>query len=371
MNPFKYGCTVGGKSFCPRPELVKRLAEYVKSGQNVVIQGERRMGKTSLVLETVRGMKGYSLFHADFLCVRDQSDVCRRILSAVARLESSDAWLSKVVKAFSYLRPFVSIDPTTGAPTLSLDSRLASEPSTLDAILDTLLAQTARRKVCAVFDEFQDILDIGDGERILAVMRARIQLDTDTAYVFLGSVRNRMTDIFWNPNCPFYHSAASFPVGEIPSDDFFKFIRDRFASGGRTIGRESFDAITRIARATPGYVQELCASAWDETGNGDVIDDDVIEKGLRAVFAREQEHFEFFLRRLTPLQTRVLKSLATLGGKEVFSSEFLASSAIFNASSVKGAIRRIEKEGIIYGFNGEFKFVNPFFGEWVRRSGNP
>ena len=367
MNPFKYGCTVGGESFCPRPELEHPLAELIRAGQNVVIQGERRMGKTSLVLETVRHMKGFSLFHADFLCVRDQADICRRILSAIARLESSEGWFAKILKAFAYLRPLVSIDPSTGAPTLSLDARLASEPSTLEAILDTLLAQTARRKVCAVFDEFQDILDIDDGKRILAVMRARIQLDSNTAYIFLGSVRNRMTDIFWHPDSPFYHSAASFPVGEIASDDFFKFVQSRFATGKRNLNRGDFEAILRIARATPGYVQELCASAWDETDAGDAIDGPTIDRALMAVFAREQEHFELFVRRLTPLQTRILKSLATRGGKEVFSSAFLESASVFNASSVKGAIRRIEKEGIIYGLKGEFKFVNPFFGEWVKR----
>ena len=79
MNPFKYGCTVEGDCFCRRPKLAKRLKEYIKSGQNVVIQGERRMGKTSLVLETVRGMKGVALYHADFLFVRDRADLCRRL----------------------------------------------------------------------------------------------------------------------------------------------------------------------------------------------------------------------------------------------------------------------------------------------------
>ena len=58
MNPFKYGETVNGENFCRRPELSRTLRGYVEAGQNVVIQGERRMGKTSLVLETVRGMKG-------------------------------------------------------------------------------------------------------------------------------------------------------------------------------------------------------------------------------------------------------------------------------------------------------------------------
>ena len=367
MNPFKYGCTVEGDCFCPRPKLAKRLKEYIRSGQNVVIQGERRMGKTSLVLETVRGMKGVALYHADFLFVRDRADLCRRLVTALARLESSEGWFAKIVKAFAYLKPTVSIDPSSGSPTFSVDARLAAEPSTLDAVLDSLLAQTAKRKVCAVLDEFQDILDVEDGEQVLAIMRSRLQLDSRTPYIFLGSVRNRMTDIFWHPSSPFYHSAAAFPVGEIDADDFFAFIKARFATGKRKMDRATFDAISKLSCATPGYVQELCDAVWDETSAGDTIDDSAINRALNSVFAREQEHFTMFMRRLTALQARVLKSIAVLGGKAVFSKEFLAFSATYNASSVKVAVGKLENEEIIYNFNGEFKFINPFFGEWVRR----
>ena len=67
MNPFKYGCTVNGDFFCPRPALERELASRIESGQNVVMQGDRRTGKTSLVLETVRHLKNIALFHADFL----------------------------------------------------------------------------------------------------------------------------------------------------------------------------------------------------------------------------------------------------------------------------------------------------------------
>ena len=48
MIPFQYGCVVTGDHFCPRPELETQFVEHALSGQNLVIQGGRRMGKTSL-----------------------------------------------------------------------------------------------------------------------------------------------------------------------------------------------------------------------------------------------------------------------------------------------------------------------------------
>ena len=368
MNPFKYGSTVEGDFFCPRPDLEQKLAAYIQSGQNVVIQGERRTGKTSLVLETVRNMKGVALFHADFLAVRDLADLCERLVSAFAKLERSDTWLSKTFRFLSHLRPVMSIDQNSGSPTISLDTRIASEPATLDAILDAILGQTSKRKVCVVLDEFQDLLDIEDGERALAVMRGRIQLDSNTPYIFLGSVRNRMTDMFWRPKSPFYHSAAAFPVGEIDESEFFKFISQRFATESRALTQEAFDAIYATSNRNPGYTQELCESLWLTTSAGDTLKPEDVSKALGLVFDREREHFAFFIKQLTALQTRVLKTIAAIGGKEPYSARFCDAANVHNTASIKKAIAKIEKEDLAYWFDGEYRFVNPFFREWLRRA---
>ena len=49
MNPFRHGCVVDGEYFCPRPELERHLRSFAESGQNVVVHGELRMDKTSLI----------------------------------------------------------------------------------------------------------------------------------------------------------------------------------------------------------------------------------------------------------------------------------------------------------------------------------
>ena len=48
MKPFEYGCVVKGEMFCPRPDLESELCRYMQNGQNVVVFGERRVGKTSM-----------------------------------------------------------------------------------------------------------------------------------------------------------------------------------------------------------------------------------------------------------------------------------------------------------------------------------
>ena len=360
-NPFKYGCVVGGDSFCARPELERKLVSFVQSGQNVLVQGARRMGKTSLVRETVGRMRGVALVYADFLGVCDQADLCARLAYALAECAKTLPFYRKLAKLLAMLRPVVSIDADSGMPVFSLDRASASAPGSLDAVLSAIAEEAKNRRLCVVFDEFQDILGIADGARTLAVMRSRIQLDPSTPYIFLGSVRNKMTDIFWNPDSPFYHSASSLPVGEIPLDDFYSFAAKKFAAGGRTLPRETFEAVFVSSQGIPGYIQELCDAIWDCTESGTTIGAKELAEGLQRVFAREREHYEIFMERLTPIQRKVVAALAHSGGKSVYSSAFLACAQVSGIGTMRRSLEKLVSEKLIYRHEGEYKFFNPFF----------
>jgi hypothetical protein len=365
-NPFKYGCVVGGEDFCARPELAKSLAGFVRSGQNVVIQGERRMGKTSLVRETVGKMRGVRLVYVDLLGVCDVPDLCGRIAEALSETEQSLPFYRKLGKLLGVLRPTISIDAETGMPVFSIDKAAAAGAhGSLESVMAAVAEEAGHRRLCVVFDEFQDILDMTDGKRTLAVMRGKIQLDASTPYIFMGSVRNRMTDIFWDPSSPFYHSAAALPVGEIPEEDFYRFVLAKFQSGGRKLSREVFSAIFESANRIPGYVQELCDTIWDCTDEGCEIGDSEIDQGLQSVFARERDHYEIFMGRLTPIQRKVATALAANGGKGVYSAEFLAKAQVSGIGTMRRSLTKLMAENLIYRFNDEYRFFNPFFARWL------
>ena len=116
MEAFKYGCIVDGENFCARPKLSRQLANYISSGQNVVIQGERRIGKSSLVRAAISGMRGQRAVFVDFMGVRSVTDVCNRIADALARFDSEDSLYRKTLALLSHLRPVVTVDAMTGRP---------------------------------------------------------------------------------------------------------------------------------------------------------------------------------------------------------------------------------------------------------------
>ena len=367
MNAFKYGCSVDGENFCARPELSRSLSNYVESGQNLVIQGERRIGKTSLVKETVASMRGWSILYADFMGVRSVPDVCNRIADALARFDSSDSFMRKIFAALVHLRPVATIDAMTGLPTISVDTRAASDPSSVNTVMNAVESHVKGRKVCVVFDEFQDILDIRDGDQMLALMRGRIQFMSHTAFVFLGSARNAMMGIFMSPKSPFYKSAAVFDVGTIPDDDFYEFAKARFATGRRKLSRPLFDRVIEFVDRTSGDVQEMCDAMWQVSEPGDRLGDEHFERGLSFVFDRENGAYAMFLKPITDIQFRVLRALAVQGGEHPLSNSFLDEARLTNTATVRRSLAALEKTGLVYPGTSGWKFSSPFFREWMRR----
>ena len=367
MEPFKFGCIVKGGHYCPRPELEAQLRRYLEAGQNVVLQGERRMGKSSLVVKVVGGMRGTGLLYVDLLGISTTSDFCRRVVDGIVELDRSRSFLRKTAALLSSLRPLVVLDRDTGLPNISIDARSAAGPDGVGAVMSMVAAHARERKICAVFDEFQDVLDLPDSKQVLAEMRARVQFMSETPFVFLGSVRNRMHEIFSHPSSPFFKSALEIGVGEIDPSAFAGFLAARFAKADRVPDKAFLTGVLETIGGVPGDMQELCDALWSVTKPGGRVDAGALDAAYEYVFAHEGGSYETYWKTFSPQQRRVLRALASCGGKHVSSSAFFEAAGVYNASSVKKALSRLETIGHVYRFRDEFKFSNPFFREWLRR----
>jgi len=365
MNPFRYGCVVAGENFCPRPELQRQLRELLKSGQNVVVQGPRRMGKTSLVCETVRTARGLKLLYVDLFCVRTVGEFCRRTVDAVARCGRGRPFLERVASLVKGLRPVFTVDRDTGAPTITVDVRAAKDVSSVEEVMDMVAKVSADERLCVVLDEFQDVLDLPDADVVLARLRARIQFLPEVPFVFLGSIRNSMHAIFDSPRSPFFKSAIGFSVDRITPEDFGRFLIARFAAGERSLSLDVAKAIIGRADGISGDVQELCETTWLATERGAEISESDVERGLAAVFSREHRSFSSMKSRLTTVQLSVLQGIAEQENAKVFSGEFMERNAIRNVGSVTKALKRLVQDEYVFEYEGAYRFENPFFRAWL------
>jgi len=368
MNPFLHGVAVTGSDFCPRPELVSRLHGHIDSHQNCVIRGVRRVGKTSAVLEAIRTHKRAKHIYVNCWGKLDVDSFAGAVYEALlVHQRRKGLSVEKVLRTFAHLRPRVSLDPYTGEPAFTVDTRAdtAGDPRSIERVFDALGQEGRKCPLVVVLDEFQALLRVPEAEALMATMRGVIQLQPHVTYFYLGSTRNLMNRIFSSPDQPFFKSAASVNVEPIERLVYIPYIERKCAAGKRVASPTALSAIFDAACDVTGDVQQLCSEIWNCTDPGDVIDEEVVPRGLERIHRAEHESNSRIIELLTPGQIRVLVGLARVGGAAPTSKEFLAAAGVAQPSSVTRALNRLADRGLIFATAQGYRFFSPFFRTWL------
>ncbi len=360
------------QAFCSRPELSKTLREVIKAGHNAVVLGERRMGKTSLMLDTAERIRGTKVVYAQLWAVSTLEDVANRLLQGVTTMtKEKGSLIDSAAKALAHLRPVVEFDPLTGQPSLTVGRGENLPPSSLHGLFDFVGELAQRNRMVVILDEFQDIRRLDRADAILGEIRGRIQMQSGVPYLFAGSIRHEMERIFRDPSSPFFKSFRTVEVGPIERDRFELFLSERFALGNREIRADVFPEIFDLSGDNPSDVQQLCSAIWQRTSPGTIVERENLLDAIRHIFATERKGYEYLVRPLTNQQLACLRTLAEVGGKHPQSKAFLEASGIRVPASVKRALQRLMDLEIIYGPDLEYKFFDPFFRQWLRHGFAP
>jgi predicted GTPase len=71
--------------------------------------------------------------------------------------------------------------------------------------------------------------------------------------------------IFNDHNEPFWRSAKHMELGPIPAAEFERFIQRRFTATGKSIDRDTAEAVVAITGGHPYGTQELAYALWQAT----------------------------------------------------------------------------------------------------------
>src|SRR5262245_4395647 len=210
------------------------------------------------------------------------------------------------------IRPIVTIDPDTGAPSFSFDAGYPRQD--VDATIERLLelpgqlGAERKRKVALVFDEFQEVVEIDPG--LPKLMRSVFERQPEVAHVYLGSKRHMMERIFNDENEPFWRSAKQVELGLIAPGPFAGYIEGRFRATGREAAPETIEGVLARTHGHPYATQELCYFLWEETGPGATASSDDLEAAIEAVLRSEHAHFSLLWDGASAVQRLVLEALA-------------------------------------------------------------
>lgn len=238
------------------------LRDRVAETRNSRLEGPRRYGKTSLLKAALAAAErdGFVSIYVNFLGVLTPADVAERIERAYR--EQLDGplkrWFSGLVTT---LRPQAKVAPAGVGIEVSPQPQM---PGLLDRLALPRKLQERHGRQCAIaFDEFQDVVRVGDA--LAGTIRSELeQHRSAAAYLFSGSHPGLMRDLFSDRRHAFFAQAKPVDLPRLQAEDLADYIGSRFEQGNRDAG-EALEPLLQTADGHPQRAILLAHHLYEST----------------------------------------------------------------------------------------------------------
>ena len=212
LNPFIVGKYVSDKYFCDRSEETTFLRKQIQNGRDVALISPRRIGKSGLIQHFFNQSdikEQYYVFFIDIYATTSLAEFVYTLGKEIyAQLKpQSTLWKEKFFQVISSFRIGFKLDSMTGEPSFDLGLGDIQAPQTsLDEIFAYI--EEADKPCIIAIDEFQQISEYAE-KNVEALLRTKIQKCHHAQFIFSGSKRHVMSNMFNTPSKPFYQSTIS------------------------------------------------------------------------------------------------------------------------------------------------------------------
>jgi len=221
------------------------------------------------------------------------------------------------------------------------------------------------RRVVVVFDEFQQI-EAYEDRLVERTLRSAIQMQNNVAYLFLGSRKHLIEQMFADRNRPLYRSAGHYPLEPISVQHWVPFIEQRFMDTEKMISPSLIEALCEQTDGHPFYTQHLAHAVWERTPLGEAAQPSTLDEALAILLKREGYAFATRWETLTRNQQRFLRGLATSPpGTPPFSSDFVLAHGLRTPSNAQRAANSLLKLDLIDREAGSYVIPDRFFKLWI------
>lgn len=374
QNPFAYGVEVSGSAFWDREAERRELKKEILSSQNIVIFSKRRMGKTSLIKEVMRSLpKGkFIVAYIDLYPTASVEDFVECYAAGVSSAVKGalDKVLIEVKSLLKSFTPMLTVDDD-GKPFLTVDyGRNTKRSLLLGEVIEAFPKYCAKKGKKGVFvlDEFQQIGIYDKNRKMEATLRSHYQTHKNISYVFLGSKKHLLTEIFNAPNRPFYNSARMFPLKEMDGVIMIDCVVKRFEESGCKIATPEAKYLVERAEKHPYYTQRIAHAVWSAIiTDKKVVTISEIDAAIAKTVDENSDYFRSLCELLTSHQLNALKVAAHINDEKVFSKEFLARHN-WQKDSLKQALDTLVGKDLLSREETTYKVDDIFFRRWLTAS---
>ena len=348
-NPFVIKLYESKELFCDREEELQLMLRNCINNTDMTLISQRRMGKTGLILrlfdELSESQQEIHTIYLDIFTSRSIDDFIKLLAEATMKSFQPQTPIGdKLMTFIKSLRPQLSFDNITGDPQLQITYQTAHEKEyTLRGLFEFLDNQDEH--IVIAIDEFQQIRDYPE-KNMEALLRTYIQQTHHLTFIFCGSKKNLMADIFSNEKKPFYNSTAFVSLDKISEVSYSAFIRKLMNERGRNITDEAIQFILEWTRRHTYYTQQLCHTIY-ANGSTDITIDDV-KQACQQLMKQGEAVFLQYRQMLTDKQWNYLIAVAKEGCvQQITASKFLKRHNIGTPSASRRLAESLCEKGLL------------------------
>jgi AAA+ ATPase superfamily predicted ATPase len=368
-NPFVISGYVSPEYFCDREAESKELLTAMLNGRNMALISPRRMGKTGLVEHCFHNEEVKREFNAFFVDIYATGNLKEFVFIFgkqifEANKSKGEKFLNRFFSVVSSLRPAFKLDPVTGAPSFEIGVGDIRQPEySLEQIFAWL--ESADKPCIVAIDEFQQITKYPE-KNIEAILRTHIQRCKNTTFIFAGSQRHMMQNIFFSASRPFYQSVSLLYLDAIVPDEYVSFVQRHFKKADKTVSKEVICRIYDIFEGHTWYIQNIFHRLFTTIEKGEEVTLAIADECLRSTVNSYKHLFQETINLLPERQRELLYAI----GKErktteITSAQFIGRNALLSASSVQTAARQLLDKEILTKEDNSYMVYDRFMGLWL------
>lgn len=371
VNPFVIKSYESKEFFCDREEELHLMLQNCINKTDVTLISRRRMGKTGLVFRLFDELSSVhpEIFtvYLDIFISRNLDDFIRLFAEAAVKAFPVKTKIGERLMNFiKSLRPQVTYDSITGEPQFQIAYHNESEKEyTLRSLFELLSSQNVH--IVFAIDEFQQIREYPE-QNMEAMLRTYMQRCNNVTFIFSGSRKHLMTDIFTNARKPFYSSTSFVSIDKISATSYSDFIFKQFSAHKRKITDDAVNFILEWTQRHTYYTQFLCHTIY---ANGQKnIDIPEVKMACGQVLSQREPVYLQYRKMLTDKQWDFLIAVAKEGSvRQITAVDFLKRYKIGGASVSKRVVESLCEKELLnaeVSLDGiEYSVDDVFFSRWL------
>ena len=370
FNPFFIGRYVDKQYFCDREKDTETLVRHILNGRNVALISPRRLGKSGLIHHTFAQdviKDRYTTIYVDIYATKDLCEMVKALSEAIVKAAGQKKiWHEKFFSFIKSLRVGFHIDAVSGEPSFDIGIGDIENPDkTIRELFDYM---EASEKPCILaIDEFQQIREYPQ-TNTEAFIRSLVQQCSRTSFIFCGSKRHTMTDIFYSPAKPFFQSVISQSLKPIPMETYVEFAGRMFSQRRKILDRAAAEAIYRMFDGCTWYMQMMMNEMFALTKEGMTCTTEYIDFAWDNIIMAQEDRYQAILYGLAPKQKQLLQAIASDRTVEgITSSDFVKRHRLVSASSVQAALKPLLKNDIVTCEEGIYRIYDYFFADYLAK----